>query len=267
MFPRVTVGQYVPGESFLHRLDPRTKLLGIIAYLTVLLAARGLAPLAACGLFTLIGYIMARPPLGALWRGNRVLIWLLILTIASNVLLYPGTAVWHLGPVPITRQGLTVGLAAGVRLFLLVSESALVTLTTAPLDLCAGAERLLAPFRRIGVPAHELALMTGLALRFIPALSEEAERIARAQAARGADIQGTALRERFRAMIAMLVPLLLSVFRRAEQLALAMEARGYRGEQGRTRFRTSRLGRMDAWAASMVALLCILVTWTSIRHG
>ena len=266
MFPRVTVGQYLPGDSAIHRLDPRTKLLGTIVYLAVLLAVRGLWAMGACAAFTFLCYGVARPPLGALWRGNRVLAWLLVITIGTNVLLFPGTAVYHLGPIPITEQGLTIGLSAGVRLGLLVMQSTLVTLTTSPLDLCAGAERLLQPFRRLGVPAHELALMAGLALRFIPALAEEAERIARAQAARGADLRGTDLRQRLRAAVAMLIPLLLSVFRRAEQLALAMEARGYRGEQGRTRYRQTRMTGADGIAATIVAAFCVFALFASFRR-
>lgn len=266
LFPSVTVGQYLPGDGALHRLDPRTKLLGTIAYLAVLLAIRGPWALGACAAFTTMSYAVAHPPLGALWRGNRMIAGLLALTIASNILLFPGTVVYHLGPIPITREGLTIGLTAGVRLALLVVQSNLVTLTTAPLDLCAGAERLLGPFRRLGVPAHELALMAGLALRFIPTLAEESERITRAQAARGADLRGSNLAGRLRAGVAMLVPLLLSVFRRADQLAMAMEARGYRGEQGRTRYRQSRLERADAVAATLVAALAVFALWASFRQ-
>jgi len=263
----VTLGQYVAGNSVAHRLDARTKILMALAFMVLLLVGHGLWALGACCAFAVAWLLVSRVPLSALWRSNRGIVGLILLTIALDVLLGPTapagatSAGWHLGPLLITARGAAEGLAAGLRLGLLVLQSALITLTTAPLDLVAGAERLLRPLRRIGVPAHELALMAGLALRFIPALAEEAQRIALAQAARGADLQAPG-RARLRALISLLIPLLLSVFRRADQLALAMEARGYRGEEGRTRWRQPHFRQVDAVAAALVVALaaCVLLT-------
>jgi energy-coupling factor transport system permease protein len=253
-----------------HRLDARTKILASLAYMVVLLAGRGPWALGACAAFTAAWLVAARPPLGALWRGNRVLAYLVVATFALGVLLGPVPAPgqrpgveWRIGPLLVSSLALSAALAAAVRLGLLVLQAALVTATTAPLDLVAGMERLLRPFRRIGVPAHELALMTGLALRFIPVLAEEAQRIAAAQAARGADLQSPG-RARLRALVALVVPLLLSVFRRADQLALAMEARGYRGEEGRSRWRQSRFGRADLVAAGAALALAVSVVAASV---
>jgi energy-coupling factor transport system permease protein len=263
---RLPVGQYVPGDSPVHRLDARTKILATAVYTAALLAGRGPWALAACAAFTALGLALARPPLAALWRGNRALVGLVLITAVIDVLAYPGgTVLWRLGPLAVGREGLQAGLGTGARLGLLVLQAALLTLTTAPLELCAGAERCLLPLRRLGVPAHELGLMAGLALRFLPLLAEEAERIAMAQAARGADLQGRG-RSRARALVALLVPLLLGVFRRAEQLALAMEARGYRGAEGRTRWRQSRLGPADGVAAGLLAALVAVVAWSALRH-
>ena len=266
MFAAVTLGQYVPGRSSVHRLDARTKILGTLAYLILLLVGRGPAAIAACAAFTALSLALARLPAAAVWRGLRPIVVLVVATAVLDVLLTPGTVVWRLGPLGVTRQGLADGLDAGARLGLLVVQSTVLTLTTDPLELSAAGERLLRPFRRLGVPAHELALMASIALRFIPTFAEEAERIAKAQAARGADFQAGG-RARLRAALALLVPLLISVFRRADDLAVAMEARGYRGEQGRTRWRQSRAGSGDWIAATLVAALAVCVTWTLLRGG
>lgn len=266
MFPSVTVGQYLPGDSLLHRLDARTKILVTVLYLVLLLAGRGWWAVAACALFTAAALGAARLPVSPLWRGLRPILLLVVLTAFFDVLLTPGRAVWRLGPLVVTHAGLQDGLGAGARLTLLVLQSSALTLTTDPLDLSAAAERLLRPFRRLGVPAHELALMSSIALRFIPTLADEAERIRMAQAARGADLDGPP-RVRLRAALALLVPLLISVFRRADELALAMEARGYRGEEGRTRWRQSRMGPADAWAAAAAVLLLLVVGLSVLRGG
>lgn len=263
MFPNVTVGQFVPGTSPVHRLDARTKILATLVYLVLLLAGRGWGAVGACAAFTVVSLAGAGLPAGPVWRGLRPILLLVLATAVLDVLLTPGLAAWRFGPLVVSGKGLHVGLTAGIRLTLLVLQSSALTITTDPLDLSAGAERLLRPFRRVGVPAHELALMSSIALRFIPTLADEAERIRLAQAARGADFDAPG-RARLRASLALLVPLLISVFRRAEELALAMEARGYRGEEGRTRWRQSRAGRADFVAATVVAALSGWVAWTTL---
>lgn len=245
-------------------------MLAALAYMVLLLAGRGPWALLSCAAFTGLWLAASRTPLGPLWRGNRVLAYLVVLTVLADLLLGPpqGTAaggiVLQAGAVVISRAALGSALAAGVRLGLLILQAALVTATTAPLDLVAGMERLLRPLRRCGVPAHDLAMMTGLALRFVPVLADEAQRIAAAQAARGADLQSPG-RARLRALVALVVPMLLGVFRRADRLAVAMESRGYRGEEGRSRWRRPRFGRGDLVAAAAAAALVAAVTTTSLR--
>ncbi len=254
------MGRYIPRDSPLHRLDPRTKLGGTLLYAALVLVAHGWLGVALAACFTVLSLVLGRLRVGEVWHGNRGLLGLVLLTIILNVLFTPGTAWLHLGPVTVTRQGATQGVRAGLRLGLLILQSAVLTATTSPLALTAAAERLLAPLSRVGVPAHDLALMATIALRFIPTLSEEAQRIARAQAARGARV-GAYGRAGLRAIVAMLVPLFLSVFRRAEDLAVAMESRGYQGEQGRSRWREMRMGGGDAVAGALLVALATVVLW------
>ncbi len=264
MFGYVSLGQYVPGVSPLHRLDARTKLLATLAFLMLLLAGRGPGTLIACALFSGACLVIGRLPVRALWRGFRPILLLLVITVVLGVLLTPGGGtLWHAGPLVISRQGAHQAVSAGVRLGLLVLQSSVLTVSTEPLQLSAAAERLLRPFRRFGVPAHELALMSSIALRFIPTLAEEAQRIRLAQAARGGDVEARG-RARLRALIALLVPLLIAVFRRADDLALAMEARGYRGEQGRTHWHQTSYGRQDLGAAAAMCLLAAAVVGSSV---
>ena len=244
-------------------------MLAALIYMVLLLVGRGPWALLSCAAFSGAWLVASRTPLGPLWRGNRFLGYLVFLTVVADLLLGPpqGAAppgpVLHLGPLSVAESVLGGALATGLRLGLLILQAALVTATTAPLDLVAGLEQLLRPFRRVGVPAHDLAMMTGLALRFLPVLADEAQRISAAQAARGADLQSPG-RARLRALVALVVPMLLGVFRRADRLALAMESRGYRGEEGRSRWRRPRFGRADLVAAAAAVLLVAAVTTASI---
>ncbi len=260
MFARLTIGQYFPGNSIVHRLEPRTKMLAALVYMVVLLMGKGWLGVGYCALFTALWFLAARLPLATVVRGLRPILWLIVATLVLNVFLTPGRAVWALGPLHATAQGLTVGVRAGIRLGLLVFQATATTLTTRPLELTDAMERLGTPFRRLGLPAHELALMSSIALRFIPVLSEEADRILKAQEARGGGLrrQGFGLRQ----AASLLVPLLLAVFRRADELAIAMEARGYHGADGRTRYRTPRMGVRDALAGVVVLALAVVVIGT-----
>lgn len=261
----IAVGRYVPGSGFLHRLDPRTKLLALIALMMSALTSRGLLPVT---LFTLIITsiaLLSRLPLGILLRNLRSFAWLIGVTALLHLFMTPGTVRWvvpHLSLV-ITEEGLTSALLFSLRLASVVTAASMLTLTTTPMALTDGIESLLRPFRRIGVPAHELAMMVSIALRFIPVLADEAQRLQKAQMARGADFSGGPIR-RARKLIPLLVPLFLSAFARADRLAVAMEARGYRGGEGRTRFRPLQLGRIDAIAVVIVIVAVsgqIWLTW------
>ena len=261
----IAVGRYVPGSGFLHRLDPRTKLLSLIALMMSALTSRGLLPVT---LFTVIITSMAllsRLPLGVLLRNLRSFAWLIGVTAVLHLFMTPGTVRWvvpHLSLV-ITEEGFTSALLFSLRLASVVTAASMLTLTTTPLALTDGIESLLRPFRRLGVPAHKLAMMVSIALRFIPVLADEAQRLQKAQMARGADFSGGPIR-RARKLVPLLVPLFLSAFARADRLAVAMEARGYRGGEGRTRLRPLQLGRIDAVAVVFVIVVVAGQIWLTL---
>lgn len=246
--PGALVGQYLPGESAVHRLDPRTKILLLLGHVALVFAAPGWWSQAALAAWTAAVVLAARLPGAALWRGLRPIVGLVVFTVLLNAWLTPGPVAIRLGPVALTQPGLEFGARMGVRLLLLVVASLLLTATTSPVALADGLESLLRPLQPVGVPAHELALMTTIALRFVPTLADEAQRIARAQAARGADFASRSAVRRLQLAVPLLVPLLFGALRRADELALAMEARCYRGGLGRTRMRERRLGWLDAVA-------------------
>ncbi len=259
MLQNLTLGQFYPGESIIHRLDPRTKLCGALALMAVLIWVKTL-PLFFLMLTTVA--VLARishvPP-HLLLSNLKAFRLILIITFVAHACFTPGEAVIVAGytiPGP-TWEGMFQGTIFCLRLVVIMLVAALLMLTTAPLDVSDGIERLLKPLERFGLPAHELAMMMVIALRFIPTLVEEADRLQKAQAARGADFTGNPIR-RVRKMTALLVPLMLSAFRRAEELAVAMESRCYRGGTGRTQFRMLALGRNDYVAIGAVATLFVL---------
>lgn len=257
----VTIGQYVPRESPVHRLDPRTKIAAVTAFMVVIFAVRDFAGYGLLTLFLLGIIALARIPLGFVLRGLRPIVFLLLLTVVLNVFFSGaegGTVVFRVWRLAATREGIIRALFIAYRLILLVGVTSLLTFTTSPVELTDGIERLLRPFRRVGVPAHELAMMMTIALRFIPTLLEETEKIMKAQMARGAVFdRGGALR-RARALVPVLVPLFVSAFRRADELALAMEARCYRGGEKRTRMKELRFAPRDAAALVVTVVASVL---------
>lgn len=250
------IGQYVAGESYVHRLDPRTKLGLLLGYTIVLFALHHWPAYAVMTLSTLLAAAAARVTPASVLGNLRPLAWLFALTVVLNSLAVSGRPLLHLGPLTISQEGLLLGLRLGVRLALLVVTASLLTLTTSPIALTDGLESLLRPLGR-WLPVHEIAMMMTVALRFIPTLAEEAERIMKAQMARGADFQRGGPVRRLRSLLPLLVPLFVSAFRRADELALAMEARGYRGGAGRTRYRELRLRPLDALAGSLGVLVLV----------
>lgn len=256
MLRDITLGQYIPGDSPVHRMDPRSKIIIGLVYIVVLFFIRDLAAYSVMALFTAMVAAIASIPARILIRGLRPVLFIIFLTFILNVLLTPGDVIYTAGPLTVTAEGLRQGVTMVFRLLLLIITTSLLTLTTSPIDLTDGLERLMGPGQRIGIPAHELAMMMTIALRFIPTLMEEADRIMKAQMARGADFASGNLLRRARSLIPLLVPLFVGAFRRADDLALAMEARCYRGGEGRTRFRQLRLTIVD-WAGGAVSLLAM----------
>ncbi|MEC9488705.1 MAG: energy-coupling factor transporter transmembrane component T [Halanaerobium sp.] len=246
MFKNITIGQYLHRDSLVHGLDPRTKiLLTMFVVIVLFLIASFWGYLLVFG-YTFLIILLAKLPLDKILRGLRPVFFILIFTLLLHLIFTKGgDVIFRLGPLVVEEQGLYTGLFMVTRIVLLVLFTSLLTLTTSPIRLTDGIEYLLKPFRKIGVPAHELAMMMTIALRFIPTLMEEADKIMKAQKARGADFEGGSLIKKAKSLIPLLVPLFISAFRRADELAMAMEARCYRGGESRTRMTELAFHRMD----------------------
>ncbi len=257
MSRQVMLGQYMPGESLLHRLDPRAKILVASLATAAVVSARAPWGIGALSAWLGLGVVLSGVPIRSVLANLRPLIWLMLLAVAVPSLGgRPGPA-WQLGPLHLSGPGTTLGLLAACRLVLLVTFASLLTLTTSPTDLMDGLRRLLSPAERVGLPVDEAALMMSIALRFIPILMEQAEKIRDAQSARGAEWQSGGAWQRARGLVPLLVPLLVGAARRAEDLALAMEARCYRGGK-RTRLKQLRWSPRDSAALLMAAFFLLL---------
>ena len=260
MLKNITLGQYFPGESLIHRLDPRTKLLATIALIAIVFVVQGFSGFLLIAAFVIACAASTGIHLKFLVRGLKPLFFIIIFTFVLNLFFQTeGTELVHVGFIRITYHGLRMASFMAVRLILLVVSSQLLTLTTSPISLTDGLETLFRPLQAIHFPAHEIAMMMSIALRFIPTLMDEADKIMKAQKARGANFETGSIIARAKAMVPLLVPLFVGAFRRAEELALAMDARCYRGGAGRTRMKQLKFGRIDALAALALALLLAAV--------
>ena len=252
----VTFGQYYPVDSPVHRCDPRTKILFLIVYIVAVFVAKNFYGLAACAAVFLAVAALSRVPFASLLRSVRGIIFLLIFTAVLNLFFYSGeTVLWQWKFITVTREGVFYTIFLAVRLFLLVTGSALLTLTTTPVSLTDGIESLLYPLKILHFPVHELALIMSIALRFIPILSDEAGRIINAQKARGADFETGGPVKRIKALIPVLIPLLVSAFRRADELGDAMDARCYSGSTVRTKYKKLTFALRDLFAFLLCAAL------------
>jgi len=256
MMQNVTLGQYLPGNSVVHRLDPRTKLMLAFAYIIVLFAVTNGLAYSVLALASLAVIGLSRIPIKMVLRGLRPILMILSLTVVLHVFTSrEGTLLLGFWFVRIYSGGVQQGLLLAFRLVLLVMSTSILTLTTSPIALTDAIELVLRPLKRFGVPAHELAMMMTIALRFIPTLLEEAEKIMKAQLARGADFESGGLLKRARSLLPLLIPLFISAFRRADELAMAMEARCYRGGEGRTKYKVLMYSRLDVYAVLCFALI------------
>jgi energy-coupling factor transport system permease protein len=255
----ITIGQYYPGETWVHRLDPRLKIVVTLVFIVALFLVRDFIGY-AIAVAALGGVIaVSRVPLGFILRGLKAIFLIIVFTFTLNMFLTAGTPLLKIGFLTVTREGLHSAVFMALRLVLLIVGSSLLTLTTKPIKLTDGIESLLSPLRVIGVPAHELAMMMTIALRFIPTLLEETDKIMKAQMARGADFESGSIMRRAKNLIPILVPLFISAFRIAQDLAMAMEARCYRGGEGRTKLHALKFGGGDAAAALLAALFVLLI--------
>lgn len=261
----ITIGQYLPGTSPLHRLDPRLKIISLILYITAIFFVRTFAGYGAAFLFTAFLLLLARLPLGYVIRGLRPVLFLVAFTILLHFFMTKGGEVLvRIGPLSVESAGVRLGFFMSLRLLFLVVTTSLLTLTTSPIALTDGIEYLLKPFKRVGLPAHEIAMMMTIALRFIPTLMEESQKIMKAQMARGADFESGGFLRRARSMAPLLVPLFISAFRRADDLAVAMEARCYRGGEHRTRMKEMVVTPLDYWALAAVTAFLLLIALSGI---
>ena len=260
MLTNITMGQYYPVDSKVHRLDPRIKLILTIAFIVAVFMAKTFAGYAILLLFVYGVARLANVPFRMLLLGLRPLRLILILTFMLNLFFTAGETVWvEFWVIRITKEGFMQALFYSLRLAFLVVGTSLLTLTTSPVALSDAIEKLLTPLKKIHFPAHELAMMMTIALRFIPTLLEETDKIMKAQMARGADFESGNLISRAKAMVPLLVPLFVSAFRRAGDLAMAMESRCYHGGEGRTRLRVLKLTKNDGIACAVMAGLLALI--------
>lgn len=263
MRPAVPFGQYVPVDSPVHALEPRAKLGVLALFVTALFAAEtgSWAAIGTCAAMLALAVALSRVPLRIVLRGVRAVLFLLVFTLAVQALRWnPATvALVRLGPVAVDGAGLVRGLFFGARIVVLVVATSLLTLTTTPVSLTDALERIMRPLGRIGVPVGDVATMLSIALRFIPTTAEEAEKVVLAQASRGARFDRGGPVRRARAFVPVLVPLFVNLFRRADELATAMEARCYRGGEGRTRLRDSTMRASDWWTLLTAGTVLVAV--------
>lgn len=241
----ITIGQYFPGNSLLHRLDPRTKIILLLVIIIAIFMANSMASYTMICLFSLFLIFLSDVPAKMVLKSIKPLWWIILFTAIIHIFSTPGEVIAKVWILSITREGIGQATFMSLRLILLIVLSSLLTFTTSPITLTDALERLMSPFKRFGLPAHELAMMMTIALRFIPTLLEETERIMKAQEARGADFGSGGIMKRIKNMIPLLVPLFISAFRRADELAVAMEARCYRGGENRTRMKVLCVTKLD----------------------
>lgn len=256
MLKDITLGQYFPGESVIHRADPRIKIILTVVLMIITFIINTYTGFLIMALFTAIIVIVSSVPFKYAIKGLKPVLFIAIFAAIINIfLIKEGTPLFDYGFIHITYEGLDKTAKTIIRLTLLVIVASMLTLTTTPILLTDGIEKLMKPLSVFGVPAHEIAMMMTIALRFIPTLLEETDKIMKAQAARGADFDTGNIVQRAKSFIPVLVPLFVSAFRRADELATAMEARCYRGGQGRTRMRQLKLSTLDLYLCVAVALL------------
>ena len=256
MLQDITLGQFFPGNSILHRLDPRTKIISLFALMIVIFAAQGWAAYLSLTILTAtLIFISKVPPLTVL-KSIKPLAWIILFTLLIHFVSHDGEVLAKIYVFKVTTEGIVYGVQISLRLMLLIALSSLLTFTTSPLKLTDATEKLLSPLKKVGIPSHELAMMMTIAIRFVPTLIEETDKIIKAQKSRGLDFESGGVIKRLRAMVPILVPLFLSSFRRADDLAMAMEARCYRGGDGRTHMKQLRLKNLDFCAAAVVILIC-----------
>lgn len=270
MIKDITLGQYLPGNSFVHKLDPRTKIIFSFVFLAVIFIINSFYGYLFAALFILLCIAASKIKSKYIFRGLKPLIILIIFTAVINIFLLNGKIlVFQWKAIKIYKEGIITAAFMVIRLVLLIMGTSLLTLTTSPIELTDGIESLLSPFKKIGLPAHEFAMMMTIALRFIPTLMDETDKIMKAQMSRGADFESGNILKRAKSLIPILVPLFISSFRRADELAMAMESRCYKGGKGRTRMNQISFKKRDALAFIIIAgilgfSICSRFIWKNV---
>ena len=255
MLKDITIGQYFPGSSLIHRLDPRFKIIITIIYIVMLFTGSTAICLGIGAVYTFMAIALSRIPLKMFWKSVKPLLPFLLITAVINLMLVrTGDVLWSWKALKVTEDGLNISAFMIVRICLLIMGTSILTYTTSPITLTDAIERLLSPLKKLRFPVHELAMMMSIALRFIPTLIEETDKIISAQKARGAEIDSGSFINRAKNLISILVPLFISAFRRADELATAMECRCYHGGEGRTRLRQMKSAPRD-YAALFVTIV------------
>ena len=265
MLRDITLGQYYSSDSVIHRLDPRVKIVAAVLFIIELFLVKTFVGFAVCAGALALVVMLSGVPLRFILRGLKPVLLILLFTFFLNMFMIPGTVIWKFGVIQVTLEGLKLAAFMSVRLILLIIGSSMLTLTTTPLQLTDGLEMLFSPLRLIRVPTHELAMTMSIALRFIPTLLEETDKIMKAQQARGADFESGNFIRRAKALVPVLLPLFVSAFRIAQDLSFAMEARCYRGGIGRTRMHKMKLSAYDFLALIlMTAFLAAIIYWRGV---
>ena len=263
----ITLGQFFPGKSILHRLDPRTKIISLFALIILIFMIQGWAAYFALTALTIILIFISQVPPLTILKSVKPLSWIILFTLLIHFVSHDGEILAKIYVFKLTTEGIIYGVQISLRLIILILLSSLLTLTTSPLKLTDATEKLLSPLKKIGVPAHELAMMMTIAIRFVPTLIEETDKIIKAQKSRGLDFESGGFVKKLKSMVPILVPLFLSSFRRADDLAMAMEARCYRGGEGRTHLKQLRFTNLDICAAVFVIIICAAFGGLSYAFG
>lgn len=258
MLDKLLLGRYLQGDSLIHRLDPRTKFLATFLFIIIVFLANNWLTYFILAIFTMIALLASKIPMSFFWNGVKPLLWVILFTVVLQMVFTTGGDVyveWTF--IKITSYGVINAIFIFLRFMFIIFISTLMTLTTPPLQIADAMESIMKPLGKIGVPVHEIALMLSIALRFVPTLMDEAQKIMNAQRARGVDFGEGNLFEQMKAIIPILIPLFVSSFNRAEDLATAMEARGYQGGTGRSKYRVLTYGKIDGIAATSLVILTI----------
>ncbi len=272
MLRDITLGQYYPADSVIHKLDPRVKLFGTLIYIISLFVFKGLPAFILAAIFLVVLIKLSKVPFSYMVKGLKTIVLIMLFAAVFNLFLTPGTKLVSFWIFTITYEGLKNAVVMMVRLIFLIIGTSLMTLTTTPNELTDGLEKALSPLKYIKVPVHEIAMMMSIALRFIPILIEETDKIMKAQMARGADFEHGNLIQKAKNMVPLLVPLFVSAFRRANDLAMAMEARCYRGGEGRTKMKPLHYQKRDrmAYLTLLVYLAAVIgfrILWINVLSG